>query len=69
MGVWLSELDKVEIVVPAGKFVINVKQRPKQKYHIQGIVFNEMEYKKPWIEYADIMKGGELCLMGDEPVV
>ena len=29
-----------------------------------------MEYKKPWIEYADIMKGGELkFLMGDEPVV
>ena len=34
------------------------------------VAFNGTEYKKLWIEYADIMKGGELkFLMGDEPVV
>lgn len=62
--------DKVEIAVPAGKFVIERENKGQQNNYIQDIVFNGTEYKKPWIEYADIMKGGELkFLMGDEPVV
>lgn len=62
--------DKVEIAVPAGKFVIERENKGQQNNYIQGIVLNGTEYKKPWIEYADIMKGGELkFLMGDEPVV
>lgn len=62
--------DKVEIAVPAGKFVIERENKGQQNNYIQGIVFNGTEYKKPWIEYADIMKGGELkFLMGDEPVI
>ena len=62
--------DKVEIAVPAGKFVIERENKGQQDNYIQGIVLNGTEYKKPWIEYADIMKGGELkFLMGDEPVV
>lgn len=62
--------DKVEIAVPVGKFVIERENKGQQNNYIQGIVFNGTEYKKPWIEYADIMKGGELkFLMGDEPVV
>lgn len=62
--------DKVEIAVPAGKFVIERENKGLQNNYIQGIVLNGTEYKKPWIEYADIMKGGELkFLMGDEPVV
>lgn len=62
--------DKVEITVPAGKFVIERENKGRQNNYIQGIVLNGTEYKKPWIEYADIMKGGELkFLMGDEPVV
>ena len=62
--------DKVEITVPAGKFVIERENKGQQNNSIQGIVLNGTEYKKPWIEYADIMKGGELkFLMGDEPVV
>ena len=62
--------DKVEITVPAGKFVIERENKGQQNNYIQGIVLNGTEYKKPWIEYADIMKGGELkFLMGDEPVV
>ena len=62
--------DKVEITVPAGKFVIERENKGQQNNYIQGIVLNGIEYKKPWIEYADIMKGGELkFLMGDEPVV
>lgn len=62
--------DKVEIAVPAGKFVIERENKGQQNNYIQGIVFNGTEYKKHWIEYADIMKGGELkFLMGDEPVV
>lgn len=62
--------DEVEIAVPAGKFVIERENKGQQNNYIQGIVLNGTEYKKPWIEYADIMKGGELkFLMGDEPVV
>lgn len=62
--------DKVEIAVPGGKFVIERENKGQQNNYIQGIVLNGAEYKKPWIEYADIMKGGELkFLMGDEPVV
>lgn len=62
--------DKVEITVPAGKFVIERENKGQQNNYIQGTVLNGTEYKKPWIEYADIMKGGELkFLMGDEPVV
>lgn len=62
--------DKVEITVPAGKFVIERENKGQQNNYIQGIVLNGTKYKKPWIEYADIMKGGELkFLMGDEPVV
>lgn len=62
--------DKVEITVPAGKFVIERENKGQQNNYIQGIVLNGTEYKKPWIEYADIMKGGELkFLMGDELVV
>ena len=62
--------DKVEITVPAGKFVIERENKGQQNNYIQGIVLNGTEYKKPWIEYSDIMKGGELkFLMGDEPVV
>lgn len=62
--------DKVEITIPAGKFVIERENKGQQNNYIQGIVLNGTEYKKPWIEYADIMKGGELkFLMGDEPVV
>ena len=52
--------DKVEIAVPAGKFVIERENKGQQNNYIQGIVLNGTEYKKPWIEYADIMKGGEL---------
>lgn len=62
--------DKVEIAVPDGKFVIERENKGQQNNYIQAIVLNGAEYKKPWIEYADIMKGGELkFLMGDEPVV
>lgn len=62
--------DKVEIAVSGGKFVIERENKGQQNNYIQGIVLNGAEYKKPWIEYADIMKGGELkFLMGDEPVV
>ncbi len=62
--------DKVEIAVSGGKFVIERENKGQQNNYIQGIVLNGAEYKKPWIEYADIMKGGKLkFLMGDEPVV
>ena len=46
--------DKVEITVPAGKFVIERENKGQQNNYIQGIVLNGTEYKKPWIEYADI---------------
>lgn len=62
--------EKVELAVPAGKFVIEREDKGQYNKYIQGIVLNGKEYKKAWIDYADIMKGGELkFLMGDNPVV
>ncbi|WP_417127384.1 GH92 family glycosyl hydrolase [Phocaeicola sp.] len=62
--------EKVEIAVSGGKFTIVREDKGKNNNYIQGVVLNGKEYKKAWIDYADIMKGGELkFLMGDEPVV
>ena len=62
--------DKAVISVPGGSFTIKKENSGKTNSYIQKIMLNGMEYTKPWIEYADIMKGGELnIVMGDEPVV
>ena len=62
--------DKAVISVPGGSFTIQKENTGKTNSYIQKIKLNGMEYTKPWIEYADIMKGGNLnIVMGDEPVV
>lgn len=61
--------DKAEITVPGGKFTIEKENKGKSNQYIQSISLNNQEYKQAWINYADIMKGGQLkFIMGDEPV-
>lgn len=62
--------EKVEIAVPAGKFVVKREDKGQKNDYIQGVFLNGKEYKKAWIDYADIMKGGELTfLMGDKQTI
>jgi predicted alpha-1,2-mannosidase len=62
--------EKVEIAVPDGQFVIKREDKGQKNCYIQGVLLNGKEYKKAWIDYADIMKGGELTfLMGDKQTV
>ncbi len=61
--------DKAEITVPGGKFTIEKENKGKSNQYIQSISLNNQEYKQAWINYADIMKGGQLkFIMGDKPV-
>lgn len=61
--------DKVEINVPEGKFTIEKENKGKENKYIQHVILNGQDYKKAWIDYADIMKGGNLkFVMGDQPV-
>ena len=61
--------DKVEINVPEGKFTIEKENKGKENKYIQHVILNGQDYKKAWIDYADIMKGGKLkFVMGDQPV-
>lgn len=62
--------DKVSIKVPGGKFVVEKEKKGTQNSYIQQIFLNGKEYHAPWLEYADIMKGGTLkFVMGDTPSV
>lgn len=62
--------EKIEIAVPAGKFVVKREDKGQKNDYIQGVLLNGKEYKKAWIDYADIMKGGELTfLMGDKQTI
>lgn len=62
--------EKVKIAVPGGQFVIKREDKGQKNCYIQGVLLNGKEYKKAWIDYADIMKGGELTfLMGDKQTV
>lgn len=62
--------EQVEIAVPGGKFVIKREDKGSANHYIQHVWLDGKEYKKAWIDYADIMKGGELTFqMGDEPAV
>lgn len=60
---------KVEINVPGGVFTIEKDDKGIDNRYIQKVILNGQEYRKAWIEYADIMNGGELkFIMGDRPV-
>ena len=62
--------DSAEIDVPGGTFrIIAVNNSPENRY-IQRVWLDVRPYTKPYIAYADIMRGAELRFdMGSEPHV
>lgn len=60
-------IDKAEIQVPGGKFTIIANNNSKENKYIQKVTLNGQPYDKSYIEYQDIVKGGELVFeMGTE---
>lgn len=62
-------ISKATLKVGGGKtFRINVKNNSRENKYIQRVRLNGKDYKKLFISYADIMKGGELeFTMGPRP--
>lgn len=52
---------EVEISVPAGKFHIVTEGNSQRHNYIDKAVLNGKELQNPYINYSDIMAGGELC--------
>jgi len=62
--------DRVEITTPGGSFTIIAENNSSRNRYIQRVWLNGRPYTKPYIDYADIMRGGELRFeMGAEPRV
>ncbi len=60
--------DRIEITVPDGKFAIVAKNNSAKNKYIQHVWLDDRPYTKPYISYADLMRGGELRFeMGAEP--
>ena len=59
--------DNVKMQVPGGIFEIRAKENSATNRYIQGVTLNGKPYKRSWISYEDIMKGGSLEFqMGDK---
>ena len=52
--------DEVNIEVPQGIFTIRALNNSAENIYIQKVTLNGTPYEKPYIDYADIMAGGEL---------
>ncbi len=52
--------DEAEIEVPGGTFRITAQGNSDRNRYIKSMTLNGKPYRKPYITYADIMKGGEL---------
>ena len=62
--------DRAEIDVPGGTFRIVAENNSPENKYIQCVWLDGRPYTKPYIAYADIMRGGELRFeMGREPRV
>ena len=61
--------DEVTINVGNGKeFIIEAKNVSAQNKYIQSATLNGEKYDKPWIEHADMVKGGKIVFqMGPRP--
>jgi predicted alpha-1,2-mannosidase len=61
--------DKAEITLANGKtFVIRAQSAGSRSPYIQSATLNGQDYKNSFINFTDIMKGGELAFrMGSEP--
>ena len=61
-------VDRAELTVKGGKFVIETINNSDKNIYIKSIKLNGAEYKKPYIEHSDIAKGGTLTIeMSDTP--
>jgi len=52
--------EEVEIDVPGGVFRVKADGMSADRKYVKGIRLNGEEYKLPYINYSDIMKGGEI---------
>lgn len=60
--------DEVTLQLPAGEMKIVAEGTSAENKYIQRVWLNGEEYKQPYIEHADLMRGGELRFeMGSEP--
>ena len=63
-------VDRAELAVEGGKFVIETENNSDTNIYIKSIELNGKPYNKPYIEHADIAKGGKLTIeMSDTPTV
>lgn len=62
--------DRAEIEVPGGTFRIVAENNSPENRYIQRVWLDGHPYTKPYIDYADIMRGAELRFdMGSDPRV
>ena len=62
--------DKVQIDVPGGMFEIRTVDNSDTNRYIQSMTLGGKAYTKGYIDYSDIVRGGELVIqMGSEPKV
>ena len=62
--------EEVDLAVAGGTFRIKASCLSEENRYIQGVTLNGKPLKQPFVEYSDIVKGGELVFdMGTSPVV
>jgi putative alpha-1,2-mannosidase len=59
---WISQpfFERATLQVKGGTFTIECPKRPSDAHKIQRILLNGEPYTLPYINYADIIKGGTL---------
>ena len=61
-------VDRAELAVEGGKFVIETANNSNKNIYIKSIKLNGKPHKQPYIEHSDIAKGGTLTIeMSDTP--
>lgn len=53
-------VDRADITVPGGVFTIVAENNSDENRYVESVKLNGKEYTLPYIDYADIMKGGKL---------
>ena len=62
----LPLFEKAAVKVAGGTFTVSARGLSPERRHIRGVTLNGQPYDKPYIEYADIVAGGELVFtMGE----
>ena len=54
--------DKAEIKTEGGTFTVIAENNSAENKYIQKVMLNGQEYRKPYVDFADIKAGGELVL-------